>query len=141
MFSRRPPGLRDRDILIRAIANKCNANFISIKASSWNISGIYESSLNRLSRVPNSSRCGSVNQKQTSVLPLLVSYSSTNWTRLQKPMVEGEMTLEVPVTVAQPDPNEDGPHEVEKNVFIVSATNKPEAARSNRLGFPPPWSS
>ena len=45
-------------------------------------------------------------------VPLLVSYSSTNWTRLQKPMVEVEMTLEVPVTVAQPDPNEDGPHEV-----------------------------
>jgi transitional endoplasmic reticulum ATPase len=48
-------------------------------------------------------------------------------------VVEVEMTLEVPVIVAQPDPNEDGPHELEKNVFIVSATNKPDQIDSALL--------
>jgi transitional endoplasmic reticulum ATPase len=46
MLFSKPPGLRGQDILIRAIANECNPNFISIKASSLNISHIYESSLN-----------------------------------------------------------------------------------------------
>jgi SpoVK/Ycf46/Vps4 family AAA+-type ATPase len=46
VLSSKPPGLWGRDVLIRAIANECNPNFISIKASSLNISRIYESSLN-----------------------------------------------------------------------------------------------
>jgi hypothetical protein len=56
-----------------------------LRVSSLNISCIYESLLTNLCRVPSFSRCGSVNQKQTSatfsikpMLPLLVSCSSTN---------------------------------------------------------------
>jgi len=45
------------------------------------------------------------------------------------------MTLEVPVTVAKPDPNEDGRHgsELEKIVFIIGATNKPDQIDSALL--------
>jgi SpoVK/Ycf46/Vps4 family AAA+-type ATPase len=79
-----PPGT-SKTVLVKAIAKKCNANFISTKVSNFNILYVYELLLTILCRVSNSSRCGLMNQKQMFVIflieyVLLASSSLTNWT-------------------------------------------------------------